>query len=94
MAAVTREALMLYCREDDPDMGNLLESLADAAEEYLGGAGIGRTAQNLKRYDLAVMAMALYWRDNPGGANFPEGTQNLINQLKLPTERTILYGKS
>ena len=94
MAAVGRKALMLYCREDDPDMGDLLESLADAAEEYLGGAGITRTTQNQNRYDLAIKAMALYWRDNPGGNSFPEGTQTLINQLKSPTERMIAYGNT
>ena len=82
MRSVSREDLILYCREDESN-GDLLESLAEAAEEYLtNGAGITRRGSNAARYDLAVKAMTLHYLDNGLEAPIPGGIQEIINQLK------------
>lgn len=83
MASVSREDLMLYAREDDEAMGELLLSFADAAESYLAASGVGRTEDNGTRYELAVKAMALHFRDHPDGGTFSAGLRTLINQLKM-----------
>lgn len=83
--SVTRDELMQYCRVDDEDAGDLLENLADSAEEYLDSAGApfdGAGYQDAK-YILAVKALVLHWFDNPAGADVPASLQSLINQLKF-----------
>lgn len=82
MASVSREDLILYCREDEAN-GDLLESLAETAEEYLAnGSGISRRSNNAARYDLAVKAMTLHYLDNGLEAPIPGGIREIINQLK------------
>lgn|GEM_PF-2912636 len=87
MAEVSRKELMLYCRVDDEDAGDLLESLADSAEEYLQTAGVELDEFNNSRYCLAEKALVLHWFDNPTGGDLPAGLRQIINQLKFSNKR-------
>ena len=82
MAIVSKEELMLFCREDDDDMGDLLVTFADACEEHLLANGVAPTAKNMSRYRLCEKNWALHHRDHPGEA-IPPGLRAQINQLKL-----------
>lgn len=76
-----------YAIVEHGDDDALIGSLADAAEEYLRGAGIQRTADNEQRYMLALKSMVAFWYDNrESGADtttLPAVARTLVNQLKL-----------
>lgn len=88
------EALRRYCMIDADDIDEIavMEMLAGSAKEYLGEAGVTRTEDNQKRFDLCVNRMTLSWLDNRDegtGAKesaLPVGLRQVINQLKLDAE--------
>ena len=81
----------LYCRIDGDTEDDLLQSLIQAAKDYLGGAGIADPAADDQRYALAVKALVLHYYDyrglteSPAPSDIP-GIRNLIVQLKLEAE--------
>ena len=83
MATVERDELMLYCRVDGDEIGDLVEELAESAEAYLQDAGCTYTTATAPVYRQAVKALTLHYLDNPGGAPVPQGLQSLINKLKF-----------
>lgn len=84
------DACKLYMRVDGTEEDALIEALHCAAQEYLRGAGIHRTGDNYRRYDLAVNGLTLYYydhRDAVGAeACLPVGMRPIITQLKLEAE--------
>lgn len=78
-----------YLRVDTNEDDGLIQTLMDAAEEYLAGAGIVEGAGNRARYALAVKGLCLHWYDFRGDAavgtavELPTGLRAVINQLKL-----------
>lgn len=83
MNSTTREELMLYCRADTKEQGDLAVQQADHAEAYLARAGIEYSDVNKATYSLVVKALALHWMDNPTLQDVPVGLQRLINNLKF-----------
>lgn len=77
---------MLYCRCDTLEQEELAVSMADAAEEYLEGAGVVFSERNAWRFAQVVKAAALFWMDNPDMPAFPDGLRRSINQLKFRKE--------
>ena len=81
------DACKLYMRIDGTEEDTLIESLLCAAQEYLSGAGIHRTGDNVQRYDLAINSLALFYYDHRDAvgteACLPIGLRPIITQLKL-----------
>lgn len=88
MATVSLEAVKAYARVDGDEEDALLDSLTDAAEEYLSNAGIDPGLSAPALYQLAVCGIVLHWyeqRNIAAGAaptDFPVGIRLTINQLK------------
>lgn len=88
MATVSLEAVKAYARVDGNEEDALLESLTNAAEEYLTNAGIDPGLSAPALYQLAVCGIVLHWyeqRNIATGAaptDFPVGIRLTINQLK------------
>ena len=88
MATVSLEAAKAYARIDGDEDDALLESLIEAAEEYLAGAGVYPGLAPEALYQLAVCGIVLHWyeqRNIATGAaptDFPVGIRLTINQLK------------
>lgn len=88
MATVSLEAAKAYARIDGDEDDALLESLIEAAEEYLAGAGVYPGLAPEALYQLAVCGIVLHWyeqRNIAAGAaptDFPVGIRLTINQLK------------
>lgn len=83
MTSVTREDLMLYCRCDTEEQGNLAELLAASAESYLADEDVLCTAANEGQYTLVIKALTLHWMDHPTLQEVPAGQRRIINKLKL-----------
>lgn len=87
MATVSLEAAKAYARIDGDEDDALLESLIEAAEEYLAGAGVYPGLAPEALYQLAVKGIVLHWyeqRNVTDGAptDFAAGVRLTINQLK------------
>ena len=88
MANVSLDAVKAYARVDGDEEDALLESLTNAAEEYLTNAGIDPGLAPPALYQLAVCGIVLHWyeqRNIATGAaptDFPVGIRLTINQLK------------
>lgn len=88
MATVSLEAVKAYARIDGEEEDALLESLTNAAEEYLTNAGIDPGLSAPALFQLAVCGIVLHWyeqRNIATGAaptDFPVGIRLTINQLK------------
>ena len=88
MATVSLEAVKAYARVDGDEEDALLDSLTNAAEEYLANAGIDPGLSAPALYQLAVCGIVLHWyeqRNIATGAaptDFPVGIRLTINQLK------------
>ena len=88
MATVSLEAIKAYARIDGDEEDALLESLTDAAEEYLTNAGIDPGLAPPALYQLAVKGIVLHWyehRNDTSGTmptDFSAGVRLIINQLK------------
>lgn len=88
MATVSLEAVKAYARIDGDEDDALLDSLTNAAEEYLTNAGIDPGLSAPALYQLAVCGIVLHWyeqRNIATGAaptDFPVGIRLTINQLK------------
>ena len=88
MATVSLEAVKAYARVDGNEEDALLESLTNAAEEYLTNAGIDPGLSAPALFQLAVCGIVLHWyeqRNIATGAaptDFPVGIRLTINQLK------------
>ena len=88
MATVSLEAAKAYARIDGDEEDALLESLIDAAEEYLTNAGIDPGLAPPSLYQLAVCGIVLHWYEQRNIAasaaptDFPVGIRLTINQLK------------
>ena len=88
MATVSLESVKAYARVDGNEEDALLESLTNAAEEYLTNAGIDPGLSAPALYQLAVCGIVLHWyeqRNIATGAaptDFPVGIRLTINQLK------------
>lgn len=88
MATVSLDAVKAYARVDGDEEDALLESLTNAAEEYLTNAGIDPGLSAPALYQLAVCGIVLHWyeqRNIATGAaptDFPVGIRLTINQLK------------
>ena len=88
MATVSLEAVKAYARIDGDEEDALLDSLTNAAEEYLANAGIDPGLSAPALYQLAVCGIVLHWyeqRNIATGAaptDFPVGIRLTINQLK------------
>ena len=88
MATVSLEAAKAYARIDGDEDDALLESLIEAAEEYLAGAGVYPGLAPEALYQLAVKGIVLHWyeqrnvTDNAAPTDFSAGVRLTINQLK------------
>lgn len=87
---ITLEEVKTYCRIDGDLEDGLLQSLLQAAKDYLTGAGI-KEPDDSARYRLAALALVLHYYDYRGLTEAPmptaiPGIRNLINQLKLEAE--------
>lgn len=88
MATVSLDAVKAYARVDGDEEDALLDSLTNAAEEYLANAGIDPGLSAPALYQLAVCGIVLHWyeqRNIATGAaptDFPVGIRLTINQLK------------
>lgn len=88
MATVSLEAAKAYARIDGDEDDALLESLIEAAEEYLAGAGVYPGLAPEALYQLAVKGIVLHWyeqrnvTDGPAPTDFAAGVRLIINQLK------------
>ena len=61
MATVSLDAVKAYARVDGDEEDALLESLTNAAEEYLSNAGIDPGLSAPALYQLAVCGIVLHW---------------------------------
>lgn len=72
---------------EDKDEVALVTELMQAAEIYLGNAGISRPAEHQALYNLALHSLTLHYydhRDAVGSeAPLPTGLRPIINQLKM-----------
>lgn len=88
MATVSLEAAKAYARIDGDEDDALLESLIEAAEEYLAGSGVYPGLAPEALYQLAVKGIVLHWyeqrnvTDGPAPRDFAAGVRLTINQLK------------
>lgn len=82
MSTVSRDELMLYCRVDGNEIGDLVVELAESAEAYLQDAGCTYTTATLPVYRQTVKELTLHYLDHPGEP-VPSGTQSKINHLKF-----------
>lgn len=83
MQSVTSEELFRYCKiDDDPEMQQLAEELAEASEAYLRNQNIPLNGSNKARFALCVKAMTLHELDHPG-EKYPGGIRDKINDLKI-----------
>lgn len=90
MAELTLEAVKAYCHITDDSEDDDILDLMEAAQEYLAGAGVPQTATGTGRYNLAVKALTLHWKDNRGNvaegeskqAEIPLGLGAIIIQLQ------------
>ena len=81
----------LYCRIDGDTEDSLLESLLQAAKDYLTGAGVDEPKEDVPLYGLCVKALVLDYYDRRGLTQRPDphevpGIRTAINQLKLRAE--------
>lgn len=86
MAAVTREEIAAYCRYDDEKMIDLAVSMAETMEARLIRKGAVDTLGTHADFCLAVKAMTLHELDHPG-EKYPQGIQDMINELKFVKHR-------
>ncbi|MPM55557.1 hypothetical protein SDC9_102354 [bioreactor metagenome] len=82
MAALTLEAVKAYCNITDDNEDEVIMDLMETAQEYLAGAGVPQTATGTGRYNLAVKALTLHWKDNRG--NVAEGAASQSRQAEIP----------
>ena len=88
---ITLEEVKTYCRIDGDLENDLLQSLLQAAKDYLTGAGIDEPEDDVPLYGLCVKALVLDYYDRRGLTQRPDpyevpGVRNAINQLKLRAE--------
>ena len=88
---ITLEEVKTYCRIDGDLEDDLLQSLLQAAKDYLTGAGIDEPKDDVPLYGLCVKALVLDYYDRRGLTQRPDpyevpGVRNAINQLKLRAE--------
>lgn len=87
MAYVPLAPVKAYAKSADEDDA-LVESLIDAAEQYLYTAGVAPGSCPYSLYELAVKGMVLHWYDNRAAVDtssppdFEPGIRSVINQLK------------
>ena len=83
MLAAVKEYMRVETDEDD----TLITTLYNAAEQYLGNAGVWKTAENSALYMLALHGLTLHYydhRDSEGDETaFPSALRPVLNQLKL-----------
>ena len=93
MATVSLEAAKAYARIDGDEDDALVESLIEAAEEYLAGAGVYPGLAQEALYQLAVKGIVLHWYEQRNATersategraptDFAAGVRLIINQLK------------
>lgn len=83
MQSVTPAELFRYCKiDDDPEMQELAEELAEASETYLTRLGVPINDANQARFALCVKAMTLHELDHPG-EEYPGGIKGKINDLRF-----------
>jgi len=88
---ISLEEVKTYCRIDGDLEDGLLQSLLQAAKDYLAGAGIDEPEDDVPLYGLCVKALVLDYYDRRGLTQRPDpyevpGVRNAINQLKLRAE--------
>lgn len=80
------EDVKQYSRVDDPDEGQLLESLEIASKMYLKNAGVTTPVNTNELYNLAVKILVTHWYDNrePVGKadKLAYSLDSIISQLK------------
>ena len=79
---VSLDDICLYCQVSGESGRLLVDSLSNAAEEFLLSIDITPNDRNRERFALTVKAMTLHELENPG-AERPEGIQQMINNLKF-----------
>lgn len=79
---VSLDDICLYCQVSGESGKRLVDSISNAAEEYLASIGIAVNDRNRERFALTVKAMTLHEMENPG-AERPHGIQQMINSLKF-----------
>lgn len=82
--------LKTYLRIDGGEDDQVLASLYDAAVEYLENAGVKKSEDKHKLYDLAIKLLVSHWYDNRSGVivgitskSLEHSLQSIILQLKV-----------
>lgn len=87
MAYVPLEPVKAYAKAGDDDDA-VIQSLIDAAEDYLAGAGVYPGYAPNSTYEMAVKGIVLHWYENRAAVDtssppdFEPGIRAVINQLK------------
>lgn len=81
------DALKTYMRVGHDLEDDLIQTLADAAAQYLEDGGIAADTSPDDLYTLAVYGLVLHWYDNRNviaynRSEIPMGLRPIINQLK------------
>lgn len=92
ISAERMQRIYTYARleefQADPEVSSVVQSLAEAAVEYLANAGIRYSADSAL-YELALKGLVAHWYDNrdaispASNAQTPLGLRTIITQLKL-----------